>query len=119
MGGGTYGCVPAAGIARGLWIANGVSALLICYLSATRAEAWAPREPYAAARFLSRYLQLFNESTPMNTTGHRRLANGSLLRLDFEHGRYVGTLYTADLAIEREFKAASIEHVSRQMKTWI
>jgi hypothetical protein len=59
------------------------------------------------------------ESTPMNTTGHRRLANGSLLRLDFEHGTYVGTLYSADLTVEQEFKAASIDEVSRRMRTWI
>jgi len=55
----------------------------------------------------------------MHTTGHRRLANGSLLRLDFERGNYVGRLYTADLTVEKVFAAASIGEVSRQMHTWI
>jgi len=55
----------------------------------------------------------------MHTTGHRRLANGSLLRLDFEGGKYVGRLYTADLTVEKVFAAGSIDRVSRQMKMWI
>ena len=55
----------------------------------------------------------------MHTTGHRRLANGSLLRLDLERGNYVGRLYTADLTVKKEFAAASIDEVSRHMRTWI
>jgi hypothetical protein len=33
-------------------------------------------------------------------TGHRRLADGSLLRVDIELGRWVGSLYTRDMRLK-------------------
>ena len=33
-------------------------------------------------------------------TGHRRLADGSLLRVDIELGRWVGSLYTPDMRVK-------------------
>ena len=33
--------------------------------------------------------------------GHRRLADGSLTRLDIEHGQYVGRLYTPHLTVRK------------------
>jgi hypothetical protein len=35
-------------------------------------------------------------------TGHYRLADGSLLRVDVELGRFVGTLYTPELNVTRQ-----------------
>ena len=35
-------------------------------------------------------------------TGHYRLADGSLLRVDVELGRFVGTLYTPELNVKRQ-----------------
>ena len=56
--------------------------------------------------------------TPMMTTGHRRLQNGLLLRLDIERGNYVGTLYGADLTVKRVAVETSIEEVNRQIARW-
>ena len=56
--------------------------------------------------------------TPMMTTGHRRLQNGLLLRLDIERGNYVGSLYGADLSVKRVAVGASIDAVNRQMAQW-
>jgi hypothetical protein len=39
--------------------------------------------------------------TPMRT-GHYRLADGGLLRVDFEMGRWVGTLYAPSMAIKTQ-----------------
>ena len=33
-------------------------------------------------------------------TGHHRLADGSLLRVDIELGRWVGSLYTRDMRVK-------------------
>ena len=33
-------------------------------------------------------------------TGHRRLADGSLLRVDIELGRWVGSLYTRNMRVK-------------------
>jgi hypothetical protein len=33
-------------------------------------------------------------------TGHRRLANGSLVRVDIELGRWVGSLYTPQMTVK-------------------
>jgi hypothetical protein len=46
-----------------------------------------------------------NEGYAMSTistmrTGHRRLADGSLLRVDIELGRWVGSLYTPDMRVK-------------------
>ncbi len=35
-------------------------------------------------------------------SGHRRLPDGGLLRVDFEMGRWVGTLYTPSLSIKTQ-----------------
>jgi hypothetical protein len=35
-------------------------------------------------------------------TGHHRLADGSLLRVDIEWGRWVGSLYTPDLRVKTQ-----------------
>jgi hypothetical protein len=59
------------------------------------------------------------ESAAMHTTGHRRLANSSLLRLDLEGGKYVGRLYAPDLTVKKVFSAASIDEVNQQMLQWI
>ena len=59
------------------------------------------------------------ESATMHTTGHRRLANGSLLRLDLEGGKYVGRLYAPDLTVKKVFGAASIGEVNQRMLQWI
>jgi hypothetical protein len=34
------------------------------------------------------------------STGHRRLANGWLVRVDIELGRWVGTLYTPEMTVK-------------------
>jgi hypothetical protein len=35
-------------------------------------------------------------------TGHRRLPDGGVLRVDFERGRWVGTLYTPSMTIKTQ-----------------
>ena len=35
-------------------------------------------------------------------TGHHRLADGSLLRVDIEFGRWVGSLYTPDMRVKTQ-----------------
>jgi hypothetical protein len=35
-------------------------------------------------------------------TGHHRLADGSLLRVDVELGSFVGTLYTPEMRVETQ-----------------
>ena len=39
-------------------------------------------------------------------TGHQRLANGSLLRVDMEFGRWVGSLYTQDMQLKSNKSSA-------------
>jgi hypothetical protein len=36
-------------------------------------------------------------------SGHRRLPDGALLRVDFEMGRWVGTLYTPSMTVKTQF----------------
>ncbi|KZS74553.1 hypothetical protein A4G29_15105 [Mycobacterium kansasii] len=42
-------------------------------------------------------------------TGHHRLADGSLLRVDIELGRWVGSLYTPDMQVKRRIISTDIE----------
>jgi hypothetical protein len=42
-------------------------------------------------------------------TGHHRLADGSLLRVDIELGRWVGTLYTPDMRVRTEIVGSDVE----------
>jgi hypothetical protein len=43
---------------------------------------------------------------PMQT-GHHRLADGSLLRVDVELGRFVGTLYTPGLNVKNQIRGSA------------
>jgi hypothetical protein len=45
----------------------------------------------------------------MIRTGHHRLADGSLLRLDIELGRWVGSLYTADMRVKAQLVGSDVE----------
>jgi hypothetical protein len=45
----------------------------------------------------------------MIRTGHHRLADGSLLRLDIELGRWVGSVYTADMRVKAQFVGSDVE----------
>ncbi len=42
-------------------------------------------------------------------TGHYRLADGSLLRVDIEFGRWVGSLYTQDLRVKTRVVGSDVE----------
>ncbi|MGB9222735.1 hypothetical protein [Mycobacterium sp.] len=42
-------------------------------------------------------------------TGHQRLANGSLLRVDIELGRWVGSLYTPDMQLKQQIVGSDID----------
>src|SRR6476620_3861958 len=42
-------------------------------------------------------------------TGHRRLADGSLLRVDIELGRWVGSLYTPDMRVNTQIIGSDVE----------
>ena len=42
-------------------------------------------------------------------TGHRRLTDGVLLRVDIELGRWVGRLYTADMRIKTRIVGSDVE----------
>jgi hypothetical protein len=42
-------------------------------------------------------------------TGHRRLADGSLLRIDIELGRFVGSLYTRDMRVKKQVVGSEVE----------
>ena len=42
-------------------------------------------------------------------TGHQRLPNGSLLRVDFEMGRWVGRLYTSDMRVKTQVVGSDAE----------
>jgi hypothetical protein len=53
----------------------------------------------------------------MTHPGHHRLADGSLLRLDIEHGRYIGRLSTRDLTV-RKVVIGTQEYVTQQMREW-
>jgi hypothetical protein len=52
--------------------------------------------------------------TPVSTistmrTGHHRLADGSLLRVDIELGRWVGSLYTRDMRVKTRVVGSDVE----------
>jgi hypothetical protein len=40
-------------------------------------------------------------------TGHYRLSDGSLLRVDVELGRFVGTLYTPEMNVKTQFHGSA------------
>lgn len=42
-------------------------------------------------------------------TGHHRLPDGSLLRVDTELGRWVGCLYTPDLRVKTRIVGSDVE----------
>jgi hypothetical protein len=42
-------------------------------------------------------------------TGHHRLADGSLLRVDIELGRWVGSLYTQDMRVKTRVVGSDVE----------
>jgi hypothetical protein len=42
-------------------------------------------------------------------TGHHRLADGSLLRVDIELGRWVGSLYTRDMRVKTRVVGSDVE----------
>ncbi|PJE01466.1 MAG: hypothetical protein CK428_31235 [Mycobacterium sp.] len=57
-------------------------------------------------------------------TGHHRLADGSLLRVDRERGRWVGTLYTPDLQVKAEVVGSDADvqvwadNIERRWRSW-
>ena len=53
----------------------------------------------------------------MTHPGHRRLADGSLIRFDIERGKYVGRLYTPHLTV-RKVSIGTQEYVTQQMQEW-
>ena len=42
-------------------------------------------------------------------TGHHRFPDGSVLRVDFERGRWVGTLYAPSLTIKTQIVGSDTE----------
>jgi hypothetical protein len=42
-------------------------------------------------------------------TGHHRLVDGSLLRVDIELGRWVGSLYTPDMRVKTQIVGSDVE----------
>ena len=50
-------------------------------------------------------------------TGHIRLSDGSVIRLDVECGHYVGTYYRPDMTT-RSRVAGSLHHVQAVIETW-
>ena len=42
-------------------------------------------------------------------TGHHRLADGSLLRVDIERGSWVGSLYTRDMRVKTRVVGSDVE----------
>jgi hypothetical protein len=45
----------------------------------------------------------------MMKTGHHRLPDGSLLRMDIELGRWVGSLYTPDMRVKTQIVGSDVE----------
>jgi hypothetical protein len=43
------------------------------------------------------------------TTGHHRLADGSLLRVDIERGHWVGSLYTRNMRVKTRVVGSDVE----------
>jgi len=50
--------------------------------------------------------------------GHYRVADGSLIRVDRELGRWVGTDYAPDLAV-RHRVVGTQDRVTREVATWM
>jgi hypothetical protein len=50
-------------------------------------------------------------------TGHIRAADGSVVRLDVEMGRYVATFYRPDMRVRAEV-SGSLAEVQTAMKGW-
>ena len=46
-------------------------------------------------------------------TGHHRLADGSLLRVDIELGRWLGRLYTPDMRIKTQIVGSDDRQANR------
>ena len=46
-------------------------------------------------------------------TGHRRLPDGGVLRVDFERGRWVGTLYTPSMTVKTQIVGSDA-----QVRAW-
>ena len=42
-------------------------------------------------------------------TGHHRLVDGSLLRVDIELGRWVGTLYTPSMRVKTQIVGTDVD----------
>jgi hypothetical protein len=60
------------------------------------------------------FLDVLNVVLGMSTismmrTGHHRLADGSLLRVDIELGRWVGSLYTRDMRVKTRVVGSDVE----------
>ena len=45
----------------------------------------------------------------VSRTGHHRLPDGSLVRVDIELGRWVGTLYTPEMKVEIQIVGSDAE----------
>ena len=43
------------------------------------------------------------------STGHHRLADGSLVRVDFERGHWVGRLYTPEMNVKSQILGTDAE----------
>lgn len=50
--------------------------------------------------------------------GHYRVADGSLIRVDRELGRWVGTEYTPDLTVRRRVVGTQ-DRVTSEVATWM
>jgi hypothetical protein len=48
-------------------------------------------------------------STTTMSTGHHRLPDGSLVRIDIELGRWVGRLYTPDMSVTAQIVGTDAE----------
>jgi hypothetical protein len=42
-------------------------------------------------------------------TGHHRLADGSVVRVDFEMGRWVGRLYAPEMTVQSQFVGTDVQ----------
>lgn len=51
------------------------------------------------------------------TTGHQRLADGTLVRIDVEAGRYVGRHYAADLTVVNRV-VGTLQQVQGEVGQW-
>jgi hypothetical protein len=71
-----------------------------------------------ALRFRPRFDEVEHIMTRiLNRPGHIRAANGSVVRLDVEMGRYAGTCYGPDLSV-RAVVYGSLAEVQTAMRGW-